>query len=126
MGKLESRKDMSLAGLEPAIFAPHSVDSQKALRKPKLSTEPAKRSKGASSRPCGRCVSWQDRIGELKLGKLVEASINWSRGVMVSSLDSESSDRGSNPRGTLFVRHCVMSVGGHSQADPNRTPTLGP
>ena len=27
-------------------------------------------------------------------------SISWSRGVTVSTLDSESSDRGSNPRGT--------------------------
>ena len=69
--------------------------------------------------------SWQDRIGELKVRKLVEASINWSRGVTVSTLDSESSDRGSNSRGTFCVRHCVMSVGGHSQAGPNRAPTLG-
>ena len=28
---------------------------------------------------------------------------NWSRGVTVSTLDSESSDRSSNPRGTFFI-----------------------
>ena len=28
---------------------------------------------------------------------------SWSRGVTVSTLDSESSDRGSNPRGTFFA-----------------------
>ena len=37
-------------------------------------------------------------------------NINWSRGVTVSTLDSESSDRGSNPRGTLegsqWLRKC--------------------
>ena len=29
---------------------------------------------------------------------------SWSRGVTVSTLDSESSDRGSNPRGTLLQK----------------------
>jgi len=41
--------------------------------------------------------------------------ISWSRGVTVSTLDSESSDRGSNPRGTLVRpdRHTgAMSRGG--------------
>ena len=117
---------MSLAGLEPAIFCTSLRRFSESTEKAKpLSTEPAKWSKGANSWPCGRCVSWQDRIGELRFRKLAEASISWSRGVTVSTLDSESSDRGSHPRGTFFVRHRVMSVGGHSQAGPNRTPTLG-
>jgi hypothetical protein len=34
------------------------------------------------------------------LNVLVRIFINWSRGVTASTLDSESSDRGSNPRGT--------------------------
>ena len=37
-----------------------------------------------------------------------QAAINWSRGVTVSTLDSESSDRGSNPRGTLM--HIAMHI----------------
>ena len=34
-----------------------------------------------------------------KEGKLERVEDNWSRGVTVSTLDSEPSDRGSNPRG---------------------------
>ena len=37
-----------------------------------------------------------------KEGKLERVEDNWSRGVTVSTLDSESSDRGSNPRGTFL------------------------
>jgi hypothetical protein len=38
--------------------------------------------------PCGRSAAW--------------LSASWSYGVTASTLDSESSDRGSNPRRTLF------------------------
>ena len=41
---------------------------------------------------------------EFCLGSFSKLRINWSRGVTVSTLDSESSDRGSNPRGTFFAR----------------------
>ena len=37
-----------------------------------------------------------------KEGKLERVEDNWSRGVTVSTLDSESSDRGSNPHGTFL------------------------
>ena len=45
---------MSLAGLEPAIFAPHSADFQKALRKPKP-CPPSQRS-GAKAQAVGLVV----------------------------------------------------------------------
>ena len=38
------------------------------------------------------------------------ANLNWSRGVTVRTLDSESSDRGSNPRGTLAIVVMCMEV----------------
>ncbi len=44
---------------------------------------------------------------------------NWSRGVTVSTLDSESSDRGSNPRGTFLQSR----AGGKRQGGPSRTET---
>jgi hypothetical protein len=34
----------------------------------------------------------------------------WSYGVMVSTLDSESSDPGSNPGRTSFLRVCIFST----------------
>ena len=37
-----------------------------------------------------------------KEGKVERVEDNWSRGVTASTLDSESSDRGSNPRGTFL------------------------
>ena len=40
---------------------------------------------------------------EFCLGSFSKLRINWSRGVTVT-LDSESSDRGSNPRGAFFAR----------------------
>ena len=48
----------------------------------------------------GKCVAqysskWQTVMEMTRFG------FNWSRGVTVSILDSESSDRGSNPRETL-------------------------
>ena len=37
-------------------------------------------------------------------------SISWSRGVTVSTLDSESSDRGSNPRGTSPLSSPIAAI----------------
>ena len=57
--------------------------------------------------PCVEGVKWK---GEKRMrvdfcgGSFSKLRINWSRGVTVSTLDSESSDRGSNPRGTFSSR----------------------
>jgi hypothetical protein len=39
----------------------------------------------------------------------VKQKIGWSYGVMVSTLDFESSDPGSNPGRTSFLRVCIFS-----------------
>jgi hypothetical protein len=40
----------------------------------------------------------------------VKHTIEWSYGVMVSTLDFESSDPGSNPGRTSFLRVCIFST----------------
>ena len=78
------------------------------------------------SHPSNQSGSWRDRMGELKSHletcQKVKTSTNWSRGVTGSTLNSESGGCESIPQGTFCARHCVMSVGGHSQAGPNRSP----
>ena len=54
-----------------------------------------------------------------------QAMTTWSRGVTVSTLDSESSDRGSNPRGTSLVLICTSMWMPHpsQRGDPPRGHT---
>ena len=46
--------------------------------------------------------------GTSGLTRLPVLVVKGPRGVTVSTLDSESSDRGSNPREAFFQRHCIV------------------
>ncbi len=65
----------------------------------------------ARGRKGGALALVAQRVGDGQKMHLLKD--NWSRGVTVSTLDSESSDRGSNPRGT-FLRSMDMRVGARS------------
>ena len=60
----------------------------------------------------GLAVRWAPTAGAVTPASMVKASraiVSWPRGVTVSTLDSESSDRGSNPREASFFRILPIS-----------------
>ena len=83
--------------MDEACRDPGSKRGHSDLQSFALPTEPPRCAQGTGRQPCMPTATWFARL------QWDPQLYIWSRGVTVSTLDSESSNRGSHPRGTSFT-----------------------